>query len=230
MTLAASAAGKVRRDELRACVGRVMIRVEPTVRKPRANVRGESTRTKLLNAALASFAQRGFHGTSTRDIAEAANMSPAVVYAHYESKEDLLYRLSVDGHLAVRELVARSTSSDESPDRRLYEAAREFASWHARFHTQARVLQYEMAALGEAHSKEISAIRRETEACFKQVVQAGCDAGMFEVTDPAISALAILSLGIDVARWYRPGGAWSPDDIGAQYGELALRMVGYRTP
>lgn len=157
-------------------------------------------------------------------------MSPAAVYAHYESKEELLYLLSIDGHKAVRELVIRLTSSDESPDRRLYEAAREFASWHARFHTQARVLQYEMAALGEAHAKEISAIRRETEACFKHVVQAGCDAGMFEVADAGMSALAILSLGIDVARWYHPGGAWSPDDIGAQYGELALRIVGHRKP
>jgi len=205
-----------------------MTRVEPTARGPRANIRGKNTRTRLLTAALESFAQRGFHGTSTRDIAEAAGMSPAAVYAHYESKEELLYRLSLDGHLAVRDLVVRSASSASSPEQRLHEAARQFASWHARCHTQARVLQYEMAALSTAHAEEISTIRRETEACFRQLVQVGRDAGVFDVPDPDVSALAILSLGIDVARWYRPRGIWSPDDIGAHYADIALRIVGVR--
>jgi hypothetical protein len=37
--------------------------------------------------------------------------------------------------------------------------------------------------------------------------------------------LALLSLVVDVARWYRPEGPRSPDDIGALYADLALRMV-----
>jgi len=205
-----------------------MNRAAPTSRVPRANVRGENTRTRLLSAALESFAQRGFHGTSTRDIAEAAGMSPAAVYAHYDSKEELLYRLSINGHTAVRDLVVRIASTEASPEQKLHEAAREFAAWHARFHTQARVLQYELAALSAAHAEEISTIRRETEACFRQLVQVGRDAGVFDVPDPDVSALAILSLGIDVARWYRPRGIWSPDDIGAHYADIALRIVGVR--
>jgi hypothetical protein len=33
-------------------------------------------------------------------------------------------------------------------------------------------------------------------------------------------------MGIDVARWYRDEGAWTPDDVAAHYRDLALRMVG----
>jgi hypothetical protein len=51
---------------------------------------------------------------------------------------------------------------------------------------------------------------------------------MFHVPDLEIAALALLSLGIDVARWYREGRGWSADDIADQYAELALRLVGYR--
>jgi hypothetical protein len=45
------------------------------------------------------------------------------------------------------------------------------------------------------------------------------------VADPPVAALAILSLGIDVARWYRPDGAWTPEEIGDQYARLALDLV-----
>ena len=44
--------------------------------------------------------------------------------------------------------------------------------------------------------------------------------------DPAMTATALLSLGIDVARWYRDEGAWTPEQIADHYCRLALRMVG----
>jgi hypothetical protein len=41
-----------------------------------------------------------------------------------------------------------------------------------------------------------------------------------------MTALALLSLGVDTARWYRDEGDWSPEDVAEHYAELALRMVG----
>ncbi|WP_269093272.1 hypothetical protein [Mycobacterium intracellulare] len=35
----------------------------------------------------------------------------------------------------------------------------------------------------------------------------------------------MLSLGIDLARWYRDGGRWTPDEIGEAYADFALRIV-----
>ena len=45
------------------------------------------------------------------------------------------------------------------------------------------------------------------------------------VPDLPGTALALLSLVVDVARWYDPAGARSPEDVGALYADLALRMV-----
>ena len=39
------------------------------------------------------------------------------------------------------------------------------------------------------------------------------------------ATLAVLSLCIDVARWYQPSGKRTPDEIGALYADLVLRMV-----
>lgn len=53
---------------------------------------------RLLVAAIETFAERGYHATTTRDIAARAAMSPAAVYIHYPTKEDLLYQIMMVGH------------------------------------------------------------------------------------------------------------------------------------
>jgi AcrR family transcriptional regulator len=196
--------------------------------RTRGNSRGEGTRAKLLDAALQAFASHGFHGTATRDIAAAAHMSPAAVYVHYRTKEDLLFELSLRGHLAAQEVVEAAATSASSPDVQLRAIARDHTTWHARYNTLARVVQYEMAALAPEHAKQVASIRRAIETRVRDIISTGTSSGLFRVPNPSMAALAVLSLGIDVARWYREGRGWSAQDIGDQYAELALRLVGYQ--
>jgi AcrR family transcriptional regulator len=199
----------------------------PAESAERGNSRGQHTRQRLLTAALRSFASQGFHGTGTRDIAELAGMSPAAVYAHYGTKEMLLFELSLAGHREIQIVVADASGHSDNPVEQLRTVVAEYTAWHARAHTTARVVQYEMAALTPEHAAEIARIRRDIEERFRRIIRRGMESGSFRVTDLAMVALAILSLGVDVARWYREDGTWTPGEIGAQYGGLALRMVGY---
>src|SRR5450631_2883623 len=50
---------------------------------------------RLLLAAVDSFWKNGFHASSTRDIAKRAKLSPAAVYVHFKSKEELLFTIIV---------------------------------------------------------------------------------------------------------------------------------------
>ena len=54
--------------------------------------------------------------------------------------------------------------------------------------------------------------------------------GEFSVSDPGTAATAVLSLCMDVARWYRPAHRRTPEEIGEGYAEAALRVVGVMTP
>jgi AcrR family transcriptional regulator len=63
---------------------------------------------RLLVAGLGLFAAQGFHGTTTRDIAARAGMSPAALYVHYRTKEDLLFRISRIAHEAALAVIPRS--------------------------------------------------------------------------------------------------------------------------
>ncbi|MFV0437632.1 MAG: TetR/AcrR family transcriptional regulator [Desulfopila sp.] len=50
---------------------------------------GEARKAEITLAARAQFAQKGFYGTSIRDIARGAGVSEALIYKHFPSKEAL---------------------------------------------------------------------------------------------------------------------------------------------
>lgn len=56
---------------------------------PRKKMSGEARKTEITIAARGEFAKKGFYGTSIRDIAKAANVSEALIYRHFPSKEAL---------------------------------------------------------------------------------------------------------------------------------------------
>jgi AcrR family transcriptional regulator len=158
-------------------------------------------------------------------------MSPAALYVHFASKEALLYELSLVGHRSALDVVRRAASScGPEPEARLRAIVRDFAAWHAEHWRTARVVQYELASLAPMHRRQIAALRREIDANVRDVLDAGQRDGTFAVTDLHGTALAILSMAIDVARWYRPEGARTPQDVGDLYADLAARMVHAAAP
>ena len=58
-----------------------------------ARMPGEDRRRQLLRVAIESFAQNGFSGTKTKDIAAAAGVSEAILFRHFASKEDLYHAI-----------------------------------------------------------------------------------------------------------------------------------------
>ncbi len=186
----------------------------------------QDTRARLVEAAVESFATKGFHGTTTRDIASGAGMSPAALYVHHRSKEELLFQISREGHDRTLALVREAVASTPDLREQLLAVVRAFVVHHAEGHTRARIVNYELAALSPEHLAEIAATRRQIEQEMRDLVERGVEAGAFATSDPHMTSLALLSLGIDVARWYRDEGEWTPKQIADHYCELAVRIVG----
>jgi len=180
---------------------------------------------RLLVAAVQAFAERGFHATTTRDIAERAGMSPGGLYVHFKSKEELLYRISLIGHEQALAVLAAAAAKGGDPTSRLRLLVREFASWHALHHATTRVIQYEMAALTPPHFAVIVVLRRRIDQVVRATIEAGVAAGVFDAPDIPGAALAILSLSVDIARWYPSSARREPTEIGVLYADLAVRML-----
>lgn len=195
-----------------------------TADKPWSEVTPEAAR-KLLVAAVEAFAERGYHATTTRDIAGRAGMSPAALYIHYKTKEELLHRISRVGHDRALAILQAAAAGPGTAAERLDRAVRSFVVWHAERHTTARVVQYELDALSDEHRAEIIELRRRTDAAVRDILNDGVKAGEFDVPDVPGTTLAVLSLCIDVARWFNAQGRRTPDEVGALYADLVLRMV-----
>ncbi|MFE7208490.1 TetR/AcrR family transcriptional regulator [Streptomyces sp. NPDC001698] len=181
---------------------------------------------RLLVAAVEAFAERGYHATTTRDIAGRAGMSPAALYIHYRTKEELLHRISRIGHEKALEILRTAARREGGATERLADAVSSFVRWHAGGRTTARVVQYELDSLGPDARAEILALRRQVDAEVRGIIEDGVASGEFDVPDVRGTTLAVLSLCIDVARWFNLDGPRTPEEVGALYADLVLRMVG----
>lgn len=190
--------------------------------------RADATRGRLLEAAVAAFAEKGFHGTTTRDIAAAAGMSPAALYVHHRSKEELLYLISRAGHQRVLVLMRKAIASGTTPAEKLRHVVHAFAMHHTERHTEARIVNYELTALSPEHLIEVRKLRREIETELRDLVDSGVATGDFQTPDPRMASAALLSMSIDLARWYREDSSWKPQDLANGYANIALGIVGAR--
>jgi AcrR family transcriptional regulator len=179
-----------------------------------------------MAAAIESFAVNGYHATTTRDIANAAGMSPAALYVHFPSKAAVLSAISRSGHEQALQMIADAVASNPDPVEAMRQITQKFVAWHAKRHRVARVVQYELQALPPADYAVVADLRRRTEQLVRDVITTGVTTGAFKTTDVRTAARAVLSLGIDVARWYTDTAKPTPTTLGRQYADLVLGMLG----
>jgi AcrR family transcriptional regulator len=196
-----------------------------------AGIESESSR-RILLAGLAAFAKHGFEAATTREISEGAGMSPAALYVHYKAKSDLLYEISRIGHQSVLDDVEEALrDAPQDPEQRVRRFVAAFAKWHADHHVVARVIQYELKSLPRRQFRKIAELRNRFEELLGAELQAGVKAGAFDIAELDATRLAILSLGIDLARWYHPSDDHkTSDEVGQLYADLVARMILPRSP
>jgi len=76
------------------------------------------TRARIQRVALELFAERGYDGTSLREIAERLDVTKAALYYHFKSKEDIVSSLVEDYFGQMDELIAWAATQPRSPGTR----------------------------------------------------------------------------------------------------------------
>ncbi|MBF2027481.1 MAG: TetR/AcrR family transcriptional regulator [Oscillatoriales cyanobacterium C42_A2020_001] len=59
------------------------------------------TRTRILKSALRLFARQGYDGTTTRDLAEAANVAEGTLFRHFANKKAILIEVATQGWVEI---------------------------------------------------------------------------------------------------------------------------------
>jgi AcrR family transcriptional regulator len=180
---------------------------------------------RILRAAMILFRERGYHGSSMRTLARALRMEAASLYYHFRSKQEILFAIldrTLDDLLAG---VGRAVASADGPEARLRAAVR----FHVLFHTdsqhQAFLSHSELRSLTQANLRMVLTRRDEYERVFRGLLASGARAGVFQVADVRLTAMAILTMCTGVATWFSDGGRLSPEAIADRYVEMILRTV-----
>ncbi len=184
---------------------------------------------RIRAAAIEAFAEHGYGGTTTRDIAARLGLSAAAMYPHYKSKEELLFVIAYEGHQKTVEWLKDADPVSESPANRLRAVVAEFARTQAAYHGRSKVVEYELTALSPDHYRVILGLRRKLTRHIREIVEAGAAHGSFAFPDAEGVTLAIVSLCVDVCRWFPAGRYADPETVAKLHSELALRLVNTTT-
>jgi AcrR family transcriptional regulator len=181
----------------------------------------------ILKAAIAVMAEHGYHGTSVRDIAERAELSPAALYYHFTSKQDVLATIMERGieRLMMRTRTALAEAG-EAPGDRLSAIVEVQVLFHLESQGATLLGTSELRALEEPLRSKHKAKRLQQQRLFDQVVEEGVAQGAFTTTLPGEAARAIVVMCTGVAGWFSPRGKLSREQVVKRYQRLALDIVG----
>jgi AcrR family transcriptional regulator len=180
----------------------------------------------VRDAALSLFAQRGYHGTSMKDIAEVVGMRAPSLYNHVGGKQELLVEIVERTLVDLQRLHDEAVGSTRDVAEALRRAVEAHVRYHARHPREVRVANRDLPALAPAARERVVGMRRRYARSWQALLQRGADAGRFDVPDPRLASYALLEMGIGVATWFRPDGRLSEDAVAYHYGDMALRLAG----
>ncbi len=186
-------------------------------------------RSELTRQAARLFAERGYHGTSIGDLAEAMGVQKASLYAHIASKQDLLYVAMRDGAAAFRG--ALDAIDDRLPaTEKIRLALRAHLRVVADQLDVATVFVREWRYLDGERREEILAERRRYEERWRALFREGREHGELRTDlDEGAAALLALSAANWAYTWLEAGR--DTDALADRFFAILLDGIrGYATP
>ena len=188
-----------------------------------------SRRAELTRQAARLFAERGYHGTSIGDLAKALGVQMGSLYAHIESKQDLLYDAMSEGARAFH------AALDEIPENlpvteRIRLALRAHLRVVAEQIDVATVFVREWRYLEGPRADEFLAERRRYEERFRALFREGRERGELRTDlDDQAAVLLVLSAANWAYTWLPPQA--DTDELADRFFDVLLDgMRGYSTP
>jgi AcrR family transcriptional regulator len=186
-------------------------------------------RVELTRAAARLFAEKGYHGTSIGDLAQAMGVQKGSLYAHIASKEDLLWQVASEGAAAFHAALD-AVPEDEPAAERIRLALRAHLRVVAEQLDVATVFVREWRYLEGERRERFLAERRRYEERLRAIFHEGVERGELRTDlDEATAVLFALSAANWAYTWLRAGA--DTDALADRFAALLLDgMRGYASP
>ncbi len=156
------------------------------------------TREKILESAQSEFAHHGFDGARVDKIADLAGVNKAMIYYHFQSKENL-YRAIIESHVKmIGDFWERAMIEESDPEILIRKASEYYYSMPAGTALFVPIILREVASGGETFKSAIAKVMSERNLISKmrQMIDKGIADGKFRNLDSKQAMISFLGMNI----------------------------------
>ena len=195
---------------------------EKTVRSP------ESTRERILDAALSVFSNKGYHDARLDEIVEESDTSKGSIYFHFPNKERLFLALVEKFADLVERRVTEAIAQQTSPMAKVEAALEACLEAFGRYRRPAKVMLVQATGLGTVFEEKRLEINERFARLIRIYLDEAVGAGEIEAVDTDVIAYAWLgSIYHLTIRWVYSGEP-EPARIVNTLVPMLLRSVNYK--
>jgi len=181
-----------------------------------------SRKKQIEREATRLFQQKGYIGSSMRDLASVLGIEAASLYSHVRSKEEILqgicFRIAKSFSKGLKDVVKNPVSPAEMMHQAII--------MHCKVMTEdvyaSAVFWNEWKHLTGNSREQFIKMKNDYEETFIQLIDEGIELGQFRKVDSKFAAMAILSCLNCIHTWYKPEGHLSGEQVGEQLAQLLL--------
>ena len=163
--------------------------------------RFELQKDRMLRAAAKCFNEKGYSGSSLKDVANILGLTDAALYYYVRNKEELVYLCYVRAADLGREAMQRA----ELEGRNGFETVLAYLHYHIEFMVGDRgpiAIMSEIPSLKPAHRDEVLELSRRHSAAFEAILDRGIADGSIAPCDVRMTGNAIMGSINWIPKWY----------------------------
>ncbi|MEU4227830.1 TetR/AcrR family transcriptional regulator [Nonomuraea sp. NPDC026600] len=177
----------------------------------------------IFREATRLFGERGYTGTSMRDIARAVGILPGSLYAHIVSKESLLFAIIEGGVDHFNQMLEEVRAISDDPRVLLREAIKAHVRVVAENPERTLIVFHQWRYLGDENRARLLDKRARYERFFTETLRDGVRAGVFDAgLDGRMVVFGLLGALNWTPEWFSPDGPATADEIGDKLADALL--------
>lgn len=186
-----------------------------------AETRFEIQRHRILKAAATCFNEKGFSGTSLKDVSRHLGLTDAALYYYVKNKEELVYQC----YLRAAELGRDAMDQGRTDGTNGFDQAFLYIRYHVEIMVGEQgpvAIMSEVPSLKRAHRNEILQVSRQHSAGFEQLLAHGIDDGSVTPCDVRMTGNAIMGSINWIPKWFH-GKSSTARQIRSEFPEILMR-------
>ena len=163
--------------------------------------RFQAQRHRILKAAATCFNQKGFSGTSLKDVSRHLGLTDAALYYYVKNKEELVYQCYLRAAELGHEAMERGISDGATG----FEKARLYITYHVEIMVGDRgpvAIMSEIPSLRRSHRNEILEVSRRHSKGFEEILASGIDDGSIVACNVRMTGNAIMGSINWIPKWF----------------------------